>query len=177
MPRTVSVSGDVIIRGNPETVYDQVSDPRLMGQWSPENRGASLDGEWQGAARVGMVFAGHNERGAFRWTTQCEVTAADPGERFAFRVRAFGQKRFFIRTPIASWEYSFEAVDGGTRVTETWTDDRRWPDLVANTFDRLATRGKVFADYQQGNIRRTLDRLKEAMESGPAVQDGGTPQA
>ncbi|NEE48629.1 SRPBCC family protein, partial [Streptomyces sp. SID8455] len=62
-----------------------------------------------------------------------------------------------------------EAVDGGTRVTETWTDDRRsWPDFVANAFDRVATGGKTFAQFQRGNIRTTLKRLKAAVEEDNA---------
>ncbi len=68
--------------------------------------------------------------------------------------------------PIATWEYRFEPEAGGTRVTETWTDDRRrWPDAVANAFDRAATGGKTFAQFQVGNIRTTLKRLKEALET------------
>lgn len=76
---------------------------------------------------------------------------------------------------IATWEYRFEEVDGATLVTETWTDDRRgWPDFLANAFDRAATRGHTFADFQRGNIRTTLQRLKAALE---APLDGDAPRA
>lgn len=56
-------------------------------------------------------------------------------------------------------------------MTETWTDDRRsWPDPLANAFDRVATRGHTFADFQRRNIRVTLRNLKAALEApaGPA---------
>ncbi|GAA2248286.1 hypothetical protein GCM10010232_39510 [Streptomyces amakusaensis] len=165
MPRTLAVSDSIVIQAHPSAIYEQVSNPALMGRWSPENLGATVRGEARGA-HVGMEFDGHNKRGGLRWTTRCTVTAAIPGQRFAFRVHAIGRRRPLLRGRIATWEYRFDAIDGGTRVTETWRDDRRsWPDALANAFDRLATRGHTFADYQRGNIRRTLRNLKEAMES------------
>ncbi|WP_326654354.1 MULTISPECIES: SRPBCC family protein [unclassified Streptomyces] len=164
MARTFTVSDSIVIDADASTIYRQVSNPSLMGRWSPENCGATVrdDGE---QAYVGMVFDGSNKRGALRWTTRCTVTAADPAERFAFRVHAIGKRRPVVPGRIASWEYRFEVVDGGTLVTETWTDDRRsWPDFLAHAFDKAATRGQRFADFQRGNIRTTLRNLKTAME-------------
>lgn len=173
MPRTFTVSDSVVVAASPGVVYEQISRPALMGRWSPENLGATVR-DTAGEARdtyVGMVFDGHNKRGPMRWTTRCTVTAADAGERFAFRVHAIGPRTPRLRGPIATWEYRLEAVDGGTRVTETWTDDRRsWPDAVANGFDRIATGGHTFADFQARNIHRTLSNLKRAVD-GPAETD------
>jgi len=169
MARIFSVSDSVVIDAAPSTIYAQVSNPALMGRWSPENRGATVhDGRER--AYVGMVFDGCNTRGPFSWTTRCTVTAADPGERFAFRVRAIGRKRPLLPGRIATWEYRFQpAAGGGTRVTETWIDDRRaWPDFVAAAFDKAATRGHTFAEFQRRNIRRTLENLKRAIESESA---------
>ncbi|MFJ1895969.1 MULTISPECIES: SRPBCC family protein [unclassified Streptomyces] len=164
MTRTMSVSDSTVVPVAPSAVYAQVSDPTAMGRWSPENRGAKVLGERR-EAYVGMVFEGRNRRGRMNWTTRCTVTAADPGERFAFRVHAIGARRPRLPGSIATWEYRFEEVDGGTLVTETWTDDRRrWPDFLANAFDRAATRGHTFADFQRGNIRTTLQRLRAALE-------------
>lgn len=172
MPRTMSVSDSIVVLAEPSVVYERLSDPTEMGRWSPENRGARVLGERRGAY-AGMVFEGRNKRGAMRWTTRCTVTAADPGERFAFRVHAIGAKRPRLPGAIATWEYRFEAVPGGTRVTETWTDDRRaWPDFLANAFDRAATRGHTFAEFQRGNIRTTLQRLKAVLEAAPADGTG-----
>ncbi|QEU96600.1 SRPBCC family protein [Streptomyces kanamyceticus] len=180
MARTVTVSRSIVVQASPAAVYEQVSRPALMGRWSPENLGATVEGLDE-PARVGLVFEGHNKRGAFRWTTRCTVTASEPGRSFAFRVHAIGLKRPRLRAPIATWEYRFE--DAGpeeagpgearaTRVTETWTDDRRrWPDLVANAFDRIATGGQTFAVFQAGNIDRTLGNLKKDLESA------GTPRS
>ncbi|MFS8204145.1 SRPBCC family protein [Streptomyces sp. CWNU-52B] len=165
MPRTFTVARDILVEAAPSTVYAELSRPAQMGRWSPENLGASVPGGDE-PAHVGMVFEGHNKRGGFRWTTRCTVTAADPGSRFAFRVHAIGLKQPRLKAPIATWEYRFEAEGDGTRVTETWTDDRRsWPTLVANAFDRMATGGKTFAAFQVGNIDRTLRNLKRELEA------------
>lgn len=169
MPRTFTVSRSILVQAPPQAVYEEISRPARMGRWSPENLGATLRGADR-AAHVGMVFDGHNKRGAVRWTTRCTVTAAEPGNRFAFRVHAIGLKRPRLRAPIATWEYRLEEAGSGnaggaTRVTETWTDDRRsWPDSVVGAFDRIATRGHTFADFQVGNIDRTLRNLKRDLE-------------
>ncbi|EST18605.1 hypothetical protein M877_38095 [Streptomyces niveus NCIMB 11891] len=84
-------------------------------------------------------------------------------------MHAIGLRTPRLRGPIASWEYRLEAVDGGTRVTETWTDGRRaWPDAVAGVFDRIATGGHTFAAFQARNIHRTLSNLKRVVENAPA---------
>ncbi|QHY93840.1 Polyketide cyclase / dehydrase and lipid transport [Streptomyces sp. S4.7] len=177
MPRTFTASDSVVIAASPTAVYGRISRPALMGRWSPENPGATVrtrDGGRGGApdTYVGMVFDGHDRRGRMRWTTRCTVTAADADERFAFRVHAIGIRTPRLRGPIAGWEYRLEAVDGGTRVTETWTDDRRsWPDAVANLFDRVATSGHTFADFQARNIHRTLSNLKRVTEGPSAAAD------
>ncbi|MCK8681405.1 MULTISPECIES: SRPBCC family protein [Streptomyces] len=166
MPRVFSVSDSVLIEADPAVIYQQVSQPALMGRWSPENLGATVPDGQGAAARPGLVFEGHNKRGGVRWTTRCTVTAAEEGRLFRFRVHAIGLKRPRLRGPIATWEYRFEPVGEGTEVTETWTDDRRgWPDPVANAFDRVVTRGHTFADFQRRNIRTTLRNLKAAMEA------------
>ncbi|WP_329459410.1 SRPBCC family protein [Streptomyces sp. NBC_01497] len=165
MPRTLTVSDSVVVARPPLAVYEQVSRVWQMGNWSPENLGARVRGG-QRDAEVGMVFDGRNRRGPASWTTRCTVSAADPGERFAFRVGAIGLRTPRLRGPIATWEYRFESVPGGTLVTETWTDDRRrWPDPVANAFDRIATSGHTFAAFQRRNIATTLRNLKAALEA------------
>jgi uncharacterized protein YndB with AHSA1/START domain len=162
MARDLTISDSIVVEADPVTVYEKVSDPTNMGNWSPENRGATV-ADANRPAYVGMVFDGHNKRGKMRWTTRCTVTAADPGELFRFRVGAIGLKTPRIRGPIATWEYRFENVDGKTKVTETWSDDRRrWPDAVANMFDRLVTRGHTLAEFQRQNIHNTLRQLADA---------------
>ena len=163
MGRVVSVSDSVLIARSPQELYGMVSDVTRMGEWSPENRGAVLSVPGSTPA-VGMVFDGANTRGRASWSTRCTVTDAAPGREFALRVHAIGGTRRKIPGRIATWRYSFQEQDGGTLVTETWTDDRPWPDAAANAFDRIATGGSTFAAFQRGNIRRTLRNLKAAAE-------------
>lgn len=164
MPRTLTVSESVTIGVSPMTAWEAVSDITQMGRWSPENLGGrTTAGE---PIAVGTSFVGRNKRGGAHWSTECTVTVADPGERFAFRVHRIGPKRPLVPARIATWEYRFEEAEGGTRVTETWTDDRRWPDALVNVFDKAVTGGHTFAEYQPKNIRRTLDRLKTELEQG-----------
>ncbi|AZS84567.1 SRPBCC family protein [Streptomyces griseoviridis] len=166
MGRVFTVSGSIVVAVPPEVAYRAVSRPADMGRWSPENLGTTA-GSADGPAGLGSSFVGRNKRGRVRWVTRCTVTAAEPGRRFAFRVHAIGVRTPRLRGPIASWEYRFEAADGGTRVTETWTDDRRsWPAPVANVFDRIATSGRTFADFQARNIEKTLRNLKRELEAG-----------
>ncbi|MFF5494996.1 SRPBCC family protein [Streptomyces aquilus] len=165
MARVFSVSDSITVGVSPDRVYDAVSRPSDMGRWSPENLGTPEPSSNEPAV-LGTSFIGLNRRGRLRWTTRCTVTAADPGRRFAFRVHAIGLGHPRLRGAIATWEYRFEPVGAGTRVTEIWTDDRRaWPTPVANAFDRIATAGSTFAQFQARNIAITLHNLKEELES------------
>ncbi|MFE5875411.1 SRPBCC family protein [Rhodococcus sp. NPDC056506] len=167
MAREYTVSDNIVIEEAPSTLYDLISDPTRMGTWSPENLGTSMHIR-RAKAYPGMGFDGHNKRGRVRWTTQCTVTAAESGRLFEFRVHKIGISRPRIPAAIATWRYRFEPVAGGTRVTETWIDDRRaWPDFAANMFDKIATGGKTFADFQRGNIKKTLENIKRDIEQGP----------
>lgn len=137
-----------------ERIYALVSDLPRMGEWSPENTG----GRWIGRrppGAVGARFVGTN-RGTRRWwPTTTVVTEAVPGRRFAFETRL---------GPLAPalWAYDIEPVDGGCRVTESWTD-RRGTGVVLL--------GKVLTgvDDRTGHTRTmlgtTLARLKAAAET------------
>ncbi len=165
MPRTMTVQDSVVVDADPMTIYRLVADPSQMPRWSPENTAADVP-EPGSPATVGTVFVGSNQRGRARWRTRCRVTASDPGARFTFDVFQFGLGTPIVTVRIATWDYAFEAADGGTRVTETWTDGRdHWPDAVANLFDKLATGGRTFAEFQRLNIAKTLANLKADLES------------
>ena len=159
MPRDLQVSDTVVIAADARTIYDQVADPTQMPRWSPENVGATVRAA-PGPLPVGAVFDGANRRGRAVWSTQCVVTAAEPGRHFAFDVRRIGPRAPLVPARIASWSYHLEPVEDGTRVTETWTDNRRWPDWVAALFDRGVTGGRLFADFQRRNIAKTLANLR-----------------
>jgi hypothetical protein len=165
MSRTMTVQDSIVVQADPMTIFRLVADPSQMPRWSPENTAAEVP-EPGSPASVGTAFVGSNKRGFARWQTRCRVTESDPGERFAFDVFQIGPRTPLIRVRIASWAYEFEAVEGGTRVTESWTDGRRhWPDAVANRFDKLVTGGRTFAEFQRRNIAKTLANLKADLES------------
>ena len=165
MAREFEVSRSIDIAVDPGTAYAAISDVRQMGRWSPENRGAVVEGEFNGA-HVGMRFVGDNKRGSTRWKTECVVTVADPGRRFAFDVVKYGFGRPILSIRIATWSYDFEPADGGTRVTETWADGRTsWPDFTTRIFDPIATRKPSFAEFQKSNLERTLANLKRELEA------------
>ncbi len=160
----MQVHDSIVIAADPLTIFRQIADPSQMGRWSPENTGAVVPTPGEPAG-VGTSFVGSNRRGRARWVTRCTVTESDPGWRFAFDVREIGPRSPRLKAPIASWSYDFEAVDGGTKVTETWTDNRTgWPDFAATAFDKVVTGGKTFAVFQRRNIAKTLARLKADLD-------------
>ena len=179
MTRTKSVSESVVIGADPLVVYEQISDPRNYGRWSPENVGATLLAGAPTGSYEGMEFNGHNRnnrrlRGAWnlampRWTTRCVVTAAEPSKRFAFAVvgqMMGGKEKPRLPFGIATWEYRLDELEGGTRLTETWTDDRDSSlfGRASRMADRVFSGGPTFPEFQKRNMRTTLDRIKSDLE-------------
>jgi hypothetical protein len=150
-----TVVESIVIEAEPGAVYDLVADVARMGEWSPEATGA------RGAEPVlkqGDRFIGWNRRGFVRWFTQCTVLAASRGAEFAFDVD-------FGPVPVSRWTYEFAALDGGTRVTETWVDRRRG---IFGPAVRLA--GQLVipgprAAHNRATMVQTLRRLKVEAES------------
>lgn len=142
------VSVSVRIERPADDLYALVSDVTRMGEWSPENMG----GRWiRGAAGpvVGARFRGSNRRGWRRWSTTCEVVAAEPGRRFAFDV-SVGP------IPAARWSYAFESDGDATVVTETWTDHRpAWFARLAGTVMGIDDLG----EHNRRNMETTLANL------------------
>ena len=101
-------SGSIVIGRSPEELFELVSDITHMGAWSPVCKACWWD-EGDGP-RVGAMFTGRNELPERTWETRSEVVAADPGREFAWVVTATGTR----------WGYTFDAVEGGTEVTESW---------------------------------------------------------
>lgn len=111
-----TVTRTAVVNATPSDVWDVISDLPNMGALSPEATG----GEWvkgDGPA-VGSVFKGTNASGSKSWSTKATVTRSAPGRGFEIHVKAFGQ-------PVADWAYDLSpAPEGGTVVTESWTDRR-----------------------------------------------------
>ncbi|XRQ05710.1 SRPBCC family protein [Actinomadura welshii] len=169
MEREWVVEESVAIAAPADEVYAAVADPRRMREWSPEVFATWMRGR---TARDGTRFVGFNRLGWRVWFTTCQVTAAVPGEAFAFRVSTFG-------IPVALWGYRIEQVEGAkgggdgseaprTRLTEYWEDLRRGSRGAA--FASLL--GRVFTGVPAGSragvnregMRATLARIKAAIE-------------
>ena len=137
-----------------EAIYDLVADLTRMSEWSPECARV----EWEdGATRpaADARFVGHNRGGPFklmRWSRHGRVLVAEPGCEFAFATEEGGREG-------TVWRYRFEAVDGGTRVTESYHVD--WIPLWARIVDVPTNRAKELREA----MRHTLGHLKTAAEA------------
>jgi ligand-binding SRPBCC domain-containing protein len=165
MPRQTHVDESIEIAATPETVYHLVATVDDMARFSPECTGATVR-EPGRPLTVGDRFTGHNRRNALRrWSTHCTVIVAEPGREFAFTSAAIG-------LPIATWRYRFEALEtGGTRVTETW-DDNRGQAMRAIAVVVSGIRDR--ATHNRQGMRTTLRRLKAHLEDAPAATDPRT---
>lgn len=122
-----------------------------MGQFSPENTGGAWVKGSSGPV-VGARFRGTNANGKKQWSTNVQVVTCDPPNSFAFDVTAGPVK-------VARWSYDLEAVDGGTRLTETWLDRR-------NAFARMVSKS-IEGDREgvnRASVRSTLEALKAHLE-------------
>ncbi|MFI7673398.1 SRPBCC family protein [Actinophytocola sp. NPDC049390] len=147
-------TGDVRVDASPDEVYELVSDPVAMAAFAEEFYKAKWIRGATGPA-VGNWFSGSNRNGWRRWVTHAEITEAEPGRRFAYRVRT----PFFV--PISRWEYDMEPDGTGCRLTVTnWLRVPGWfvpiAIFITGQPDRAAT--------NTGNIATTLTRLKAHFE-------------
>ena len=141
------------IAADPKVVYDLVSDLPRMGEWSPENTGGRWLAGATGAA-VGARFRGTNRRGPLWWATTCTVTAADPGEHFAFDVSSGP-------LAVSTWDDRFTRDGDETVVVESWTERRpAWMRLASIPLMGVADR----AAHNQRSMQATLAALKRAAE-------------
>ena len=148
-----TVSQSVIIKASVSEVFALVTDLPGMGAFSPENTG----GVWLGrraAPALGAKFRGTNAQGEKSWSTMSRVTVFERDARFAFKVTAVG-------IPVATWSYELEALDGATKVTESWTDNRskffkKISQAVSNVSDRTS--------YTAVSIEQTLAAMKAHLE-------------
>ena len=144
---------------SPDKVWGVVTDITRVGEFSPE----TFEAEWldgSSGPAVGARFRGHvrrNGRGPVYWTT-CSVTACEPEREFAFAVGGLGSKA------VNTWRYQLEPADGGTDVTESFQ-------LADNAAIRLywAIAGRARGRTNENGMRKTLERMKSAVESSTLV--------
>ena len=136
----------------PDAVWAVVADPVRLAEFSPEAHHVS--GASPGPLPAGSTFGGANRRGAFRWSTRCDVVESTPGEAFAFAVTYLGMA-------VALWRYELTAHAGGTRVEEQWTDRRG---IVMKAIGAVGTGVADRRTHNERTMRATLDALKHALE-------------
>jgi hypothetical protein len=152
---TPLATGEVFVDASPEEVYRLVSDPVRMADFAEEFYKARWIRGATGPA-VGNWFSGSNRNGWRRWVTHAQVVEAEPGRRFAFRVRT----PFFV--PISRWEYEITPAGDGCRlIVRNWLRAPLWfvpiAILITGQPDRPTT--------NTNNIATTLERLKAYVES------------
>ena len=145
---------ETVIAAPPEHLYGMVADMARMGEWSPECQVV----EWTDGATgpaVGARFVGHNRGGPrqlIKWSRRGRVLVADPGRELAFVTEEGGEES-------TVWRYRFEALGGGTRVTESYEVIRipTWARILDVPTDRAK-------ELREG-MTQTLQQLKVEVET------------
>lgn len=145
------VEEQVTVARSPEELYDMVADLSRMGEWSPSNRGGRWDTGNQ--AEVGAVFVGVNVARDREYETRSEIVAARRPEEIAWV--AGGATAGWAR-----WGWRFEAVEGGTLVTESWDP----VNLAALRPDITPEAAQGMSDRFRTVIEQTLAGFKAAAE-------------
>ncbi|MDQ2789008.1 MAG: hypothetical protein M3Y73_04595 [Actinomycetota bacterium] len=105
-------------------------------------------------------FTGRNVTPEWTWETRSQVVG-DPGREFAFQLRGSWTR----------WGYTFEPVDGGTRLTESWHFP---PDAVAGFRERYGeeadARLEIHKQQMREGIPATLAAIKAAAEDIAAIR-------
>jgi hypothetical protein len=137
----------------PQELYAMIADVTRMGEYSPICKACWWD-DGDGP-RVGAWFTGRNETAERTWETRSQVVAAEPDREFAWEVN-----NGWVR-----WGYTFEPIDEGTRLTESW---KFLPEGIAgfrerygdNADDEIAKRSAA----AHSGIPETLLAIKTAAE-------------
>jgi hypothetical protein len=87
-----------------------------------------------------------------KWSRAGRVLVADPGREFSFATEKGGKESTI-------WRYQLEAVDDGTRITESY--EVKTIPAWARVIDVPTNRAR---ELREG-MRHTLDRLKTAAEA------------
>lgn len=123
-----------------------------MGDWSPETHSCEwLDGAT--SAAVGVRFRGSNRLGPVKWRTECIITAATPGEEFAFTVvHPDGREE-------TRWRFLLTPTETGTEVVETY--EFLWCPLAHRVLETFVPRDRQL----RRGMNQTLTNLAAAAEA------------
>ena len=145
------------IGATPADVYALIADVTRMPEFSPE----ILECTWLDGATgpaVGARFAAVNKvPNRPSWTNKPVVTVVEPARTFAIeRTEKLGGT--------VEWRYEFVAVDGGTRLTESYTVKRPISRLGWFMIGVLFARRDRRTDLQTG-MQTTLERIRAVAEA------------
>ena len=146
-------NAQIVISATPERLYDLVADLPRMGEWSPECTSVEWTNDSSGPAEA-ATFIGHNRGGPrklMRWSRHGRVLVAERGREFRFVTEEGGRES-------TEWCYRFEAVESGTRVSESY--QVRWIPAWARILDVPTNRHRELKDA----MRHTLEQLKARAE-------------
>ena len=140
-----------------EIFYGNIRNIARMGEWSPEVESCTWQ-EGHSEPVVGARFDGHNRNpdNGLEWSTHAEISKSEPGVAFHFKA-LFGDGDYHF----ANWHYDFEAIDGGTRVTESW-EDLRPDEIIAGSAGMSGVEDR--ATYNTATMSTTLERVAAAVE-------------
>jgi uncharacterized protein YndB with AHSA1/START domain len=152
-PQSLTGSATIVIDRPVADVFAAISDVTRMGEWSPECVGCrwaeGVDGPAVGASFQGDNVAKVGPITAKRWTTTSEVTGYEPDVLFEFVAEGY-----------TTWRYEFEARDGSTTVTESFSfpPPHGMQKFVYETVMRRST-------SMVKGMNATLERIKQALEA------------
>ena len=144
-----------VIDAPAELVWDHLADLPRMGERSPICRRV----EWlpgSDSVEVGARFRGVNRYWYWRWGRECVITEAERGRSLAFSTQYNGEEH-------TRWRYDLEAVEGGTRVTESYASVAM-PGYVRLMYSGPHLRRARIKGNASG-MERTLARLKTEVEA------------
>lgn len=157
---SLTLSDSIVIAAAPEEVYDLVSDVTRTGEWSPQCRECWWEPGASGA--VGDFFGGRQETPERTWETRSRVEEAQRPSVFAWSVN---DRKVF-------WRYDLEAVDGGTRLTESWEFPDAGQEFMHDKYDADAQREiDTRREAARSGIPATLAAIKQLAERGAVSQN------
>ncbi len=155
LPRTIPRTGRVeVVVGAPVTaVWSVVADVTRVGEWSHEcHRVEWLDDADEAAP--GRRFRGTNKAGPWTWSRVNEVLVADEPGTFVWRTVPTA-----LFPDSTEWRIQLEAVDAGTRITQSY-EVVRAPAVLARLYAVLVPSHRD----RSNSLAEDLRRLGEVAE-------------
>jgi len=145
------VEASIEITATADTIWEVVSDPRRMPEFSPELRRVFLPGRRSG---LGQTIIGINRRKAVVWPTSSKIVRWEPGRAVAWKTRESG----------ATWIYEIEPV-GDASVSRV-TARRELPAYTIGSKLMVPILGGATGHDEElaAGLATTLERIKAVVE-------------